>query len=519
MRGNMKSVKMFAAIDVGSYELAMKIFSFSGRNKMQEVDHIRHRLDLGTETYSTGKLSFEKVEELGRILEEYRKIMQSYRVDAYKAYGTSAIREMENRGIVLEQIAQRTGIEIEVISNSEQRFLDYKAVALRGEEFDKVLEKGTLFVDVGGGSIQLSLFDKGILTTTQNLRLGVLRLAERLHHINARPSRLEALIAELAEAQLSVYKKFYLKDQDVHNIILVDDHISRFMEARRGDTENPGYVKKEGYAAFMEYLGSVSGTGMAEGLGISEENARLLFISAVLVQSILKMTGAENIWIPGATLCDGIAYEYAQRQRLIVGGHDFEKDILYCALNISKRYMGSRKRAATLESLTMTIFDATKKLHGLGKRERFYLRLAAILHDCGKYISMLNLGECSYQIIMATEIIGLSHMEREMIANIVKFNHEDFLYFEELSRASSLDKQAYLTVAKLTAILRIANGLDRSHKQKFKDVKAVLKETELVLTVDTGEDITLEKGLFEDRATFFEEVFNVKPVIRQKRSL
>ena len=204
---------------------------------------------------------------------------------------------------------------------------------------------------------------------------------------------------------------------------------------------------------------------------------------------------------------------------MVISEHDFEKDILDCALNISKRYMGSRKRAATLEGLTMKIFDATKRLHGMGNRERLYLQLAAILHDCGKYISMVSLGECSYQIIMATEIIGLSHMEREMIANIVKFNHDEFLYFEELSRASSLDKQAYLTVAKLTAILRIANGLDRSHKQKFKDVKAVLKENELILTVDTGEDITLEKGLFEYRATFFEEVFNVKPVIRQKRNL
>ena len=231
------------------------------------------------------------------------------------------------------------------------------------------------------------------------------------------------------------------------------------------------------------------------------------------------MTGAGLIWAPGATLCDGIAYEYAQQQKMVISGHDFEKDILDCALNISKRYMGSRKRAETLESLTMTIFDSTKKLHGLGRRERLYLQIAAILHDCGKYISMMNLGECSYHIIMATEIIGLSHMEREIVANVVRFNHDDFRYYEELSQSSSLDKQAYLTVAKLTAILRIANGLDRSHKQKFKNVKATLKDRELILTVDTKEDITLEKGLFSDRAQFFEEVFNVQPVIRQKRNV
>lgn len=505
-------MKTFAAIDVGSYELSMKIFAFSGKNKMKQVDHIRHRIDLGTETYSTGKLSYEKVEELCRVLKEYRDIMESYRVDDYKAYGTSAIREMENTDIVLDQIEQRTGIRIDVLSNSEQRFLDYKAIASRGEEFDCMLEKGTAIVDIGGGSIQISLFDKGRLTTTQNLRLGVLRLRERLGRINARMMQLEDILNEIDDAQLSVLNKFYLKDTQIDHIILVDDYLSLWMQ------QNAAYVTSEEYARFMETLREKGRSEIALQLGVTEDNVALMFISAVLVNRLIAMTGASRLWAPGATLCDGIAYEYAEQQKMMISEHDFEKDILDCALNISKRYMGSRRRAETLESLTMTIFDSLKRLHGLGARERLYLQIAAILHDCGKYISLVNLGECSYHIIMSTEIIGLSHMERELVADVVRFNHDDFQYYEELNRNSSLDKRAYLTMAKLTAILRIANGLDRSHKQKFKNVKAVLRERELVLTVDTKEDITLERGLFDERAQFFEEVFNVQPVIRQKRS-
>lgn len=505
-------MKTFAAIDVGSYELSMKIFAFSGKNKMKQVDHIRHRIDLGTETYSTGKLSYEKVEELCRVLKEYRDIMESYRVDDYKAYGTSAIREMENTDIVLDQIEQRTGIRIDVLSNSEQRFLDYKAIASKGEEFDRMLEKGTAIVDIGGGSIQISLFDKGRLTTTQNLRLGVLRLRERLGRINARTMQLEDILNEIDDAQLSVLNKFYLKDTQIDHIILVDDYLSLWMQ------QNAAYVTSEEYARFMETLREKGRSEIALQLGVTEDNVALMFISAVLVNRLIAMTGASMLWAPGATLCDGIAYEYAEQQKMMISEHDFEKDILDCALNISKRYMGSRRRAETLESLTMTIFDSLKRLHGLGARERLYLQIAAILHDCGKYISLVNLGECSYHIIMSTEIIGLSHMERELVADVVRFNHDDFQYYEELNRNSSLDKRAYLTMAKLTAILRIANGLDRSHKQKFKNVKAVLKERELILTVDTKEDITLERGLFDERAQFFEEVFNVQPVIRQKRS-
>ncbi|MGN1204906.1 MAG: exopolyphosphatase [Lachnospiraceae bacterium] len=512
-------MKLFAAIDVGSYELSMKIFEFTEKNGMREIDHIRHKIDLGSETYSTGKLSYEKVDELCRVLKEYRDIFTGYKVDDYKAYGTSAIREMENRDIVIEQIMQRTGIRIEVLSNSEQRFLNYKSVAAKGEAFNRLLDKGTLILDIGGGSIQISLFDKGTLNTTQNLRLGVLRLRERLGHINTSPSRMEELIEELDDAQLSVFYKLYLKDKSIANIILVDDYLSPWLKKPAQNQETGGYVTAEQCGEFVQSMRQKSTGEIASALGISEENAKLVFISAIFVNRMLNMTGAELVWVPGATLCDGIAYEYGQNRKLVVNGHDFEKDILDCAMQISKRYMGSRKRAETLESLAMNIFDSTKKLHGLGKRERLYLQLAALLHDCGKYISMVNMGECSYQIIMATEIIGLSHREREMVAYIVRFNHDDFLYYDELSKNFSLDMASYLTVAKLTAILRIANGLDRSHKQKFKNVKVTLKDRELVLTVDTREDISLEKGLFADRARFFEEVFNVQPVIRQKRSL
>ena len=199
------------------------------------------------------------------------------------------------------------------------------------------------------------------------------------------------------------------------------------------------------------------------------------------------------------------------------GEHDFAEDIIACAMNISKRYNGSTKRADTLEHITTTIFDSMKKVHGMGSRERLYLRLAAILHDCGKYISMVNIGEASYDIIMATEMIGLSHMEREIVANVVRFNHSNFVYYGQQSRYGGLDKESYLTVAKLTAILRLANSLDRSHKQKMKGVKASLQENELILKIDTQEDITLEKGFFQTSADFFKEVYSITPVIRQKK--
>ena len=98
------SVKTFAAIDVGSFEVSMKIVEFSGKNKSRVLEHLRQRISLGYDTYNKGKISNERMEELCRTLKEFAAIMKTYQVDDYKAYGTSAIRETENTSIVLDQI-------------------------------------------------------------------------------------------------------------------------------------------------------------------------------------------------------------------------------------------------------------------------------------------------------------------------------------------------------------------------------------------------------------------------------
>jgi exopolyphosphatase/guanosine-5'-triphosphate,3'-diphosphate pyrophosphatase len=511
------AVKTFAAIDVGSFELSMKIFEVS-KNGMKEIDHVRHEIDMGTESYTTGKLSYERVDELCRVLCEFAEIMKGYQVSDYVAYGTSAIRETTNTTILLNQIEVRTGIHIEVLSNSEQRFLDYKSIAFQGEGFLKIIENGTAIVDVGGGSIQISLFDKDTLVSTQNMRLGVLRLQEWLNQLNASAAQCDDLVNELVDSQMTVYKKLYLRDREIKNIIVVDDYIS-VMLRKKNENQTKGYAGRDLFERFEKDYHSKSTAMLAKRFDMPEESMPMLHISMILLRRIMETMDAELIWTPGVTLCDGIAYEYAEKNKIITSSHDFEQDIIACAQNISRRYRGSRRRSETLEQIALTIFDSTRKIHGLGKRERLLLQLSTILHDCGKYISMANLGECSYSIIMATEIIGLSHREREIVANTVKYNHLDFVYYEKMVQDTTLDREAYLVIAKLTAILRLANGLDRSHKQKFKNVKTTLKDDELIITISTDEDITLEKGLFGARAAFFREVYNVRPVIRQKRMI
>jgi exopolyphosphatase/guanosine-5'-triphosphate,3'-diphosphate pyrophosphatase len=177
--------------------------------------------------------------------------------------------------------------------------------------------------------------------------------------------------------------------------------------------------------------------------------------------------------------------------------------------------MGNKKHTQNLEKTALLIFDSMKKYHGMGKRERLLLRISAILQDCGKFVSLSNSADCAYNIIMSTEIIGLSHKEREIVANVVRYNTTGYDY--EHAMRHNGDGISALITAKLVAILMIVNGMDRSYKQKFDSIRCVLKDHKLMITTDSTEDITLEQSLFQTKADFFEEVYGIRPVLKKKR--
>ena len=155
------------------------------------------------------------------------------------------------------------------------------------------------------------------------------------------------------------------------------------------------------------------------------------------------------------------------------------------------------------------------------------VKIAATLHDCGKFVSITRGSESSYQIIMDTEIIGISHLEREVVANIVRYNIQEYAYDEvilesDLSQYAGLGtsrRELTILIAKLTAILRLANSMDRSHRQKLSDSRIAVRNGSLVITTDCPESIVLEQYSFDQKADFFEEVFGIRPVLRQKRGV
>ena len=508
------ATRIFAAIDVGSYELGMKIFEFTHKGGMKEIDSIRHSIELGTDTYQNGIIDMQHMDELCDVLSDFSSIMKSYKVDDYKAYGTSAIRETKNTAILTEQIKLRTGIRVDVLSNSEQRFLHYKAAALKGSRFDEFIREGCAIVDIGGGSIQISLFDNDALVTTQNIRLGVLRAMDMLAALKPRTRDIDGILKELIDNQLQVFKKLYLKGRTIKNLILIDDYVS-VMLYHMGSKERSFSAKR--FAEVCEELRTMSVGDIAKMYGINEETAPLLLPAVSIVSRVIKITKAENIWSPGVSLCDGMAYEYAEKEKLVNYRHDFENDIIACAKVTSRRYQGNEARNELIEKVACDLFDATRKIHGMGRRDKLLLRITALLSDCGRYVSIEAGAECGYDIIMATEIIGLSHAEREIVANIVRFNKMPFKYYDELASDSLIERSSYLKIAKLSALFRIADGICRSYRTKVNDVRFAIKGNELIINVYTVDDIDLEQGFFFRKASLFEEVFSIRPVLRYKR--
>jgi exopolyphosphatase/guanosine-5'-triphosphate,3'-diphosphate pyrophosphatase len=511
-------VTTFAAIDIGSYDVTLEIFEISRKGGIHSIDTVRHRLELGRDTYACGKVGPEMVEELCRVLQDFVRIMNGYQVEASRVIATSALREAENNLFIRGKIRQMTGLKVDILSNSEQRFLSYKAIASIESRFNKMIEKGTAIVDVDGGSTQVSLFDKATLVTTQNIRMGNLRVRERLQPVTGETTHYERLVEELIQNRIASFKKMFLKDRKIENIVLSGDFITEVVFRNTEDRANRTMTREE-FQKWYEMVVGCSATELAVRLDVPIEYASLLRPSAIIYHRMVEEMDASMIWTPGTHLARGLAYEYAESKKLLKMSHDFENDIVTAARNIGKRYAVGKQHVANVDMTATAIFDAMRRVHGMGARERLLLRIAVMLHGVGKYISLNYVAENSYNIIMSNEIIGLSHAEREIVALIARYNTTRLPQYDVLAQESSLNQRQYLILAGLTAIIRYTNALDRSHLQKIQTIKASLKEQELILNLTVNRDFSLEQGLIGDKAEFFNEVFSIRPVLKVKRQM
>jgi exopolyphosphatase/guanosine-5'-triphosphate,3'-diphosphate pyrophosphatase len=254
---------------------------------------------------------------------------------------------------------------------------------------------------------------------------------------------------------------------------------------------------------------------LADMLGTSEEQARLLLPTAMIYEKIMRINNASAIYFSTTDLCDGIFAQYAIKSGLVPKVRDFEKDVLSAARKIALRYNSNTKHTAYVEKLALKIFDSMTSTSGLDKRDRLLLQVAVRLHDCGAYVNFEDVASNSYKIITSTEIIGLTRKENILVANIVGNPVKSFPSYDEVW--DDMTEREYIRVAKLSAIFRIANDLDTSKNQKLAQLKITLRDNRLTISGESLMNCALEQAYFKQSAAFFEQTFGIYPVIKRRR--
>lgn len=507
--------KLFAAIDVGSHEIQLKIAELSREEPPRVVEQVRRTLAIGADTYLRGKISQPVLDECISVLSDFTEILKAYRIGACRVAATSAFREAQNSSIAIDQILRASELEIEVLSNAQERYFHILAAIVQLDGFKNLIREGTLLVDIGAGSIQVTVYDQGGLIFSQNMLLGSLRIRELLADLERRSADFAGLMEEYISSDLDNYHLLEPKSIVYKNLIILGGEMDMLKRLAGQQPDQTALLTARQFTQLYQQLLNTRPLDLAVDKAISVEHASLLLPSAIIIRKLVDFTGTKLLHLPPASLCDGLLVDLARSRFGYDPGYDLEPDIISGCRSLARRFEVDRRHTGYVEKVALQIFDETSRLHELPVRCRLLLQSAAILHDCGKYVSMTKHNIRSYNIILANEIIGLLPGEQDIVAWAARMHSgkaaSDERSFLELSTANRL------MAIKLASILRLSDALDAGHQQKISDLAVSHGDGELVLNVTSRRDITLEVWTLENKGKLFQDVFGLRPVIRIRR--
>ena len=222
-------------------------------------------------------------------------------------------------------------------------------------------------------------------------------------------------------------------------------------------------------------------------------------------RQLLKATEAKSVTVPRVSLRQGLLLDLAYRLGG-KGGRGWQEQIITSALSLGDKFSIDRSHAERVSELALRLFDRLKDLHGLSRRDRLLLQIAAILHDVGTFITPRSHHQHSYYLVSASDIFGLRHDEVELIANVARYHRRDCPNNSH-DHYAQLDRESRVRVLKLSALLRIADALDRPHLGKVTRMRVELTDDELRLIPEGVMDWTMERKALVDKADLFENVF------------
>jgi exopolyphosphatase/guanosine-5'-triphosphate,3'-diphosphate pyrophosphatase len=505
--------ELFAAIHLGSEQVSLQIVEYNKLSDLKIIERATRQVVLGEETFKTGKISFSTVAETCELLKGYRRTLTEYGVKDFRLMATTAVREAQNQQYIIDQIKVKTGFDVEVVDMPQEIFLKYIALYKTVSEHGLVNPRdGLLFVDISSGGLGITLYKDGSLKYQQNIHIGALRIKESFEKHQRDSAHFHAALSEYifstidsVEQELGQQKIKYLVLSGIETRLLLR-MLGREQKARLE------YVSLDDFNKLYQQVKGLNLPQIMTAFDLTEARAEMVLPTIVLYRQILSLTTVEHIVIPNDQLLDGYILKHVAEKTKDSWMKVIEDQIICLAHEIGAKYQHDTKHAAAVERFSLLLFDRLAKFHGLGRRERFLLKVACMLHDIGKFVCLRRHYFYSYRLIVSSDILGFSEEEKAVIANIAHYHSKGTPSNNDANYAF-LTKEQKVVVAKLAALIRLADAIDRSHRQKVTDCDIAFKGDDMHILVSTREDISLEEWTFADKADFFQDVYGIKPIL------
>ncbi len=454
-----------AFIDIGTNSIRLLVVRINSNGSYTVLRQEKEVVRLGESEFKDNVLIPAAMERAVVVCRKFAELAKNFRADHVSAVATSAAREATNQQEFLDRIRSGAGLEVSVISGREEARLIYMGVS-SAQHLGK--NKG-LFIDIGGGSCEVIIGDQKQYHYLDSLKLGAIRMTTLFIP--------EGHTGPITDAMYDKMRK-YVRAAIIRTKKEVADHKISVTVASSGTAINLAQIavqmfdldetqqlrlRRTHLKKLSAHLRSLSLEKRRAVPGINPERADIIIGGAVTLETLMDELGINEVLVSERGLRDGLFVEYLGEIGLLPDSDTVnvrERSVLQLARSCDM----DEDHAGIVQRLALQLFDSARivKLHTFGRWEREMLSYAAFLHDIGDFISFNNHHLHSYYIIINSELLGFDQKETAIIANIAKF-HRKKVPRRNDPEMDGLDNDAQETISQLSALLRIAESLDRSH--------------------------------------------------------
>ena len=478
-----------AAIDVGSNSVRLLVAEYDPASGLTVIDELKDQPRLAAGLASTGCLQDAAMDRAIQTLARMREVCQRRGVRRLSAVATAAVREAENGPWFVRRVRQELDIPLRIIDPETEAALSYRSVA---HHFHLAGERA-LIADIGGGSLELIGAVDGLVELTLSLPLGAVRLTE-LHLPGERATHKE--VAEL-RAQVRRQLKRAVSGREWAGATVIGSggtftSLGRMVQTRRGlspsDPVHGVSITTAEVEQLLDWLASRSPEQRRQVPGLNPERADIILAGLAVTAVLLDWVRARSLTVSAFGLREGLLLEMAGAEEPPV------RDPLRLFREFAERCQSDRRHVEQVRHLALQLFDQLGRELDCAPGDRALLEAAGLLHDVGQLVSYRKHHKHSFQLIMHAERLGLSARDRLLVALLSRY-HRRTIPRRKHPEFAALSPADQLVVRRLSALLRVADGLDRGHTAPVDTVATRLTPDALTITVvprQAGADLGLE---------------------------